>query len=140
MSILDKKIYKKVEYYLYNYYKLKKELANKQSDIIDGRTPIEINSGKGTSHHSDLTASKAIKLCDDNITTLEKWINIIEKTINHFKDTEYYRLLTMKYFDKRSNGYILYDISVQKSTFFCWRKDIVMYVYILAVRDGLMDV
>lgn len=140
MSVLDRRTYKKIEYYLYNYYKIKREVELKKQDIIESGGRDLAEWGGGISYRSDPTAVKAVKLCKRDIIEYEKWLKTVEISINHFKNTEKGRLLQMKYFEELSEMYICQELHIERATYFRWREEIVIYTAMLALQEGLIKI
>ena len=140
MSVLDRRTYKKIEYYLYNYYKIKREVELKKQDIIEsgGRDLTEL--GGGISYHSDPTATRAIKLTRPELVKKEKWLKVVEGTIQHYKGTEKGRLLKKKYFDELGEKHICEELYIERATYYNWRNEIVFYTALLAAQEGLIKV
>ncbi len=140
MGILSRKIYKQIEWYLYNYYEIKREVQELKDEIIEGRSYDISEWGGGISYHSDPTAVKAVKLCKRDIIEYEKWLKTVEISINHFKNTEKGRLLQMKYFEELSEMYICQELHIERATYFRWREEIVIYTAMLALQEGLIKI
>ncbi|MEA4960367.1 DUF1492 domain-containing protein [Lutispora sp.] len=140
MGIIDRKTYKKIEYYFYNYYAIRRELQYRKEDIIEEARPAVGEWGGGISYHSDPTASKAIKLCKDNIMEDEKWVRVVERTIAKFKGTGKGRLLQKKYFDELGEIHICRELHIERATYFNWRTEIILYAAMLAAQEGLLKV
>lgn len=81
MGVLPRKTYKQIEWYLYNYYSIKREIEERKEDIIESGNREIMEYGGGISYHSDPTASKALKLCKKDIVNYEKWLKVIESVI-----------------------------------------------------------
>jgi hypothetical protein len=140
MGVLDRKIYRMIEYHLYHYFQIRQELEQEKWDIIEsgGRDIIEY--GGGISYHSDPTALKVVRLTKPEIIEKEKWLKIIEKTIQHFEGTEKGRLLQKKYFDQLGEKHICRELYIERATYYNWRNEIVLYTALLAVQEGLIKV
>ena len=138
MGVLDRHIYKKIEWYLYNYYNIRREVEQEKGDIIESGGRDIVEWGGGISYHSDPTASKAIKLVRPDIVEKEKWLEVIEGTIQHFQGTEKGRLLQKKYFDQLGERHICRELHIERTTYYRWREEIVIYAALLAVQYGLI--
>ncbi len=140
MGVLDKRIYKRIEWHLYNYHNLKREIEQEKQEIIEksGRDIAEW--GGGISYHSDSTANRAIKLTRPDLVEKEKWLKVIEGTIQHFQGTEKGRLLQKKYFDELGERHICQELHIERATYYNWRNEIVFYTALLAAQEGLIKV
>lgn len=138
MGVLNKKTYKKIEYYLYHYYQIRREVEQEKQDIIDQGGQDLTEWGGGISYHSDPTASKALKLADPELVEKEKWLKVIEATIQHFQGTEKGRLLQKKYFDELGERHICLELHIERTTYYRWREEIVIYTALLATQYGLI--
>jgi len=78
MGVLDRNTYKKIEYYLYHYFEIRREVEQEKEDIIEAGGRDIVEWGGGISYHSDPTASKAIKLTRPDIVEKEKWLRVID--------------------------------------------------------------
>ncbi len=140
MGVLDRQIYKKIEWYLYNYYEIRRYIAEKKEDIIDANSKDLTEWGSGISYHSDPTANKTMKLCKEDIVETEKWLQVIEATIKEFQGTEKGQLLQKKYFDELGEKHICMELNIERATYFNWRNEIVFYVALLAAQEGLIKI
>lgn len=140
MGVLDRKTYRKIEYYLYHYFEIRREVEQEKEDIIEAGGRDIVEWGGGISYHSDPTASKAIKLVRPDIVEKEKWLKVIENTIQHFKGTEKGRLLQKKYFDELGEKHICEELHIERATYYNWRNEIVFYTALLAAQEGLIKV
>ncbi|NPV44819.1 MAG: DUF1492 domain-containing protein [Firmicutes bacterium] len=129
-----------IEYHLYHYFQIRQELEQEKWDIIEsgGRDIIEY--GGGISYHSDPTASKAVKLTRPDLVEKEKWLKVIEGTIQHFQGTEKGRLLQKKYFDQLGERYVCEELHIERTTYYRWREEIVVYTAMLAIQEGLIKI
>lgn len=140
MAILDRETYKKMEYYLYNYFEIKKEVQDHKEDIVNaGRREIDI-SGSGRSYHADTTAMKALKLVAPEMQKKEKWLEIIEKTLKQYDGTDKGKLLEKKYFDELGELHICNELYISRATYYNWREEILLYMTLLAVQNKLINV
>jgi RinA family phage transcriptional activator len=140
MALINRKTYKKIEYYLYNYNEIKKEIEQYKEDIAlgGGREYGEV--GGGQSYHSDPTAIKAIKLTSKRITEDEKWLKIVEQTIRKFKGTTKGILINLKYGKSYGEVKICRELNIERATYYNWRQEIVTYAAFVAAQEGLIKV
>jgi len=138
MGVLERQIYKKIEWHLYNYFNLKREVNEAKEEIINAGGRDLTEWGGGISYHSDPTATRAIKLTRPELVEKEKWLKVIEGTIQHYKGTEKGRLLQKKYFDQLGERHICRELHIERTTYYRWREEIVIYAALLAVQYGLI--
>jgi len=140
MGVLDRKTYKKIEYYLYHFFEIRREVEQEKQDIIEAGSRDLTEWGGGISYHSDPTANRAIKLTRPDLVEKEKWLKVIEGTIQHFQGTEKGRLLQKKYFDELGERHICQELHIERATYYNWRNEIVFYTALLAAQKGLIKV
>ena len=140
MGVLERQIYKKIEWHLYNYFNLKREVNEAKEEIINAGGRDLTEWGGGISYHSDPTALRAIKLTRPELIEKEKWLKVIENTIQHFKGTEKGRLLQKKYFDELGEKQICRELHIERATYFRWREEIVTYTAMLALQEELINI
>lgn len=140
MGVLNKRIYKKIEWYLYNYHNIRREVDQEKQNIIESGGRDLTEWGGGISCHSDPTANKAIKLVRAELVEEEKWLKVIKNTIKHFENTEKGRLLQKKYFDELGEKYICEELHIERATYYNWRNEIVLYTALLGVQEGLIKI
>lgn len=140
MSIIDKKIYKEIEWHLYHYFDLRRELKEYREGVLNSSKPLLGCIGGGQSYHSDPTALKAIKLSDPEIEEKQNWINVIEKAIRKYGNTEKGKLLQMQYFDEEGQNYIQEKLHIERRTYFLWRNEIVITIALYAQKYNLIDI
>lgn len=140
MALIDRKIYKKIEYYLYNYNEIIKEIEQYKEDIAlsGGREYGEV--GGGQSYHSDPTAIKAIKLTSSKIIEEEKWLTIVEQTVKKYKGTAKEYLIKLKYQQELKEARICQELNIERTTYYTWRQEIVTYAALVAAQEGLIKV
>lgn len=138
MGVLDRKIYKKIEYYLYHYFEIRREVEEIRQDIIEGGGRDITERGSGISYHSDPTANKVVKLTRPDLIEKEKWLKVVEGTIQHFEGTDKGRLLQKKYLNGLGERHICQELLIERATYYNWRNEIVLYAAILAAQYGLI--
>jgi phage transcriptional activator, RinA family len=140
MGILSRRMYKKIEWYLYNYYSIRRDIEKTKEDIIEAGCRDLTEWGGGISYHSDPTASKAIKLTRESILEKERWIKVINQVIKHYNETEKGKLLQKKYFDELGERHICQELHIERATYYRWREEIVIYTAMLALQEGLIKI
>ena len=140
MALIDRKTYKKIEYYLYNYDKIKKKIEEYKQDIAEARSRDIGSSGGGRSHHSDPTAIRALKLCRTSIVEDERWLRIVEATLERYADTEKEQLIRLKYERGLNEVRVCMELNIARRTYFRWRQEVVTYTALVAAQEGLIKV
>jgi RinA family phage transcriptional activator len=140
MGVLERQIYKKIEWHLYNYFNLKREVNEAKEEIINAGGRDLTEWGGGISYHSDPTALRAIKLTKPELIEKEKWLKVIESTIKRYQGTEKGQLLQKKYFDELGEKHICQKLHIERATYFRWREEIVTYTAMLALQEGLISI
>ena len=136
--ILDKRTFKKIEYYLYNADKLKREIEQVRKELIEAGK-LEMAGGiNGIGYHSDPTAVKAIKLSTNRIAEYEKWIKTVEQVRKKYQGTDKAMFLELKYGKGLSEKEACRRLFISRTTFFTWRKEIVLYAGFIAFQNGVL--
>ena len=140
MCVLSKEIYSQIEWYFYNYPRIKKGLENYRNEVAAAR-PVEIGEwGGGRSCHSDPTALKAMKLTTIEIQEKEAWIRVIEKTCQNYAGTEKGRFIGLQYFQTLKRREICEGLYIERRTYYSWKNDIIYYAALLAQKYDLIDI
>lgn len=140
MSVLDRKTYKQVEWYLYNYKKVQKYVQEEKEDIIDGGGRDFGEYGGGQSFRSDPTASRAMRLCKGKITNYEKWLKVLDNVIKRYKDDPLGGIIQKKYVEGLGEVQTCQELHIERTTFYRWREEIILYTAMLAIQEGLLKI
>ena len=140
MGVIDRKTYKKIEFYLYNYRELAEFLEGYKMEIIERGNRELVEWGKGISYRSDPTANRAVKLCEENILKTERWLKVIDKVKSRFKGTLKGELIRFKYERGMSEIAICRELNIERSTYYAWRQEVVLYAALVAAQVGLIQV
>lgn len=140
MGVIDRKTYKKIEFYLYNYRELAEFLEEYKMEIIERGNRELVEWGKGISYRSDPTANRAVKLCEENILKTERWLKVIDKVKSRFKGTLKGELIRFKYERGMSEIAICRELNIERSTYYAWRQEVVLYAALVAAQAGLIQV
>lgn len=141
MAVLDRDIYKLVEYHLYSYHRIKERVEDFQEDVLFGQGGSIEPGGHGTSRHSDPTALKALKLTNGrDINTWLKWVKVTEQVMHRYRGTAKARLIQLRYFEEASVEMICARLHVDRSTYFDWVNEVVVYAALLGVQYGLVRI
>lgn len=139
LSILDSHTYRTIEYYLYNYHELKKEVEEKRKSIMLGGSS-EIKDWSDNISLSDPTANKVIQLFKNDITITESWLSVIDKTYEYFEGTHKEKLIELRYFKGMDEQPICRVLYISRATYYNWRNEIIFYTALLAQKYDLIDI
>lgn len=141
MAIIKRSLYRKIEYYLYNYKEIREKVKEKRKDVIESGGREIGETGGGISYHSDPTAQKVIRLLEDtNTIEDEEWLDVIEHTKEKYKGTEKGELLKLKYEREMGEVQVCRELNISRATYYNWRQEIVFYTAIVATQKGLIRV
>lgn len=136
--ILDKRTFKKIEYYLYNSDRLKREIEQARTQIIEAGSTEMAGGINGIGYHSDPTAGKAIKLSTNRIMEYEKWMKVVEQVRKKYQGTDKAKFIKLKYRKGLSEKEVCKQLFISRTTFFTWRKEIVLYTGFVALQNGVL--
>lgn len=135
--ILDKAIYKKIEYYFYNYKEECEQLEMMEEDIIWGTATGIVNGSRGN-QITNKTERSAFKLLDEKQEETKVWLQVVEAVENKFKDTEYENIIKFTYEEQYKLPKILRLTAMEKTAYYDKRNDIIMYAALKATEKGLV--
>lgn len=140
--ILEKKIYKKIESYMYNHFEEVEQLELKQEDIIYGcksqHLGEETGGSIGNSNESKVE-NAALQLLELKEDKNAKWVETIQDVIDEFKGTEYEQLVELTYNKQYQLPKILRLMHIEKTCYYKKRDDVVMQVALKAAFKGLIN-
>ena len=140
--ILEKKIYKKIESYMYSHFEESEQLELEQEDIIYGCKAQHLGEETGASMSNsnesrvENAALQLIELKEDKNT---KWVNVIQEVIDEFKDTEYEKLIELTYNKQYQMPKILRLMNVERTGYYDRKNDVIMQVALKASSKGLIE-
>lgn len=122
---IEKSIFQHIEFELYNYQETIKKLEQYKEQILQSTSRPETAVQSGL---SDTTASKAVKLSSSPfVLKCEELKSAVESSLNQLGE-KHRKLFNYKYVENRKLGDIILLINVSRSTYFEYRKSIVMLV------------
>jgi len=131
---IERRVFRYVEYELYNYDITKKELERCREEILESSPmppEVKVQSGLG-----DPTAKKAEELSTSTyIARAEKTIKAIEKSLDMLTDV-HRRLFKLKYRDCLPWQEVAIELEISDRTFFRTRRELVAMV---AQQMGLIN-
>lgn len=140
--ILEKKIYKKIESYMYSHFEEAEQLEIKTDDIIYGckssHLGEEIGGSMSNSNQSKVE-SAALQLIDLKEDKNTRWISVIQEVIDEFKGTEYEKLIELTYNKQYQMPKILRLMNVERTGYYDRKNDVIMQVALKASSKGLIE-
>lgn len=139
--IVPNNICRKIERYFYNYEDIIELREIDEEDIIFGTRTGDTDGGRSNAV-SQQTEQRALKLIDKTEKSKEEieWVGIISATIEHFKNTEYEKFITMNYMRQYRKVKIMRELAIENTTFYKRREDIITYAYCKAIERGIVAV
>lgn len=140
--ILEKRIYKKIEHYLYSYFEESEQLEIEKDDIIYGCKASHLGEETGgsmsTSNESKVE-SAAIQLLELQERENTKWVEVINCVIDEFKGTEYEKLIDLTYNKQYRVTKIIRMLNLEKSAYYERKNDVIMQVALIAATRCLIE-
>lgn len=137
MAIIEKSLFRKVEYELYNYQAHVKELNEMRAEILHvGPDKTEVPYLKGNVA-SDATGKKGAKLAEIMESEQAQWIEVIHDSVRRLP-RELKMLVKYKYFEGMKNEAATMRLHISRSLFYEWREDVVIRIVLLATQRGLI--
>ena len=134
--IIDKQTFKKSNITsIIPQIKVEIEQARKE---LSASNPEMAGGTNGIGYHSDPTARKAIKLSTNRITEYGKWIKAVEQARGKYQGTDKAKFIELKYGKGLSEKEVCEQLFISRTTFFTWRKEIVLYTGLVALQNGVL--
>ena len=123
---IERRVFRYVEYELYNYDDTKKELERCREEILESSpAPPEVNVQSGL---GDPTVRKVEKLLTTTyIARAEQTIKAIEKSLDMLTDV-HRKLFKLKYQDGLPWQEVCLEMDISDRTYFRWRRELVAMV------------
>lgn len=131
---IERRVFRYVEYELYNYDNTKKELERCREEILESSPSppeIKVQSGLG-----DPTSKKVELLTSTYIARAEQTINAIERSLNMLTDM-HRMLFKLKYQDCLPWQEVTIEMEISERTYFRIRRELVVTV---AQQLGLINI
>lgn len=136
--IIDRKTYKRVEWHLYNYARMQRDLQRRREEVLLGENyaldPVGIRGGR----KSDTTALRAMRIAQEGDEAA--WCKVVEATRRRFADATLGRVLELWYFERKSQRQICDTLFISRSAFYSARQDLVLFATIKASECGLISI
>src|SRR5690554_6566683 len=125
MGKIDRRIFRYIEYELYNYDATKKEYARCREQLLEG-TPLtdDIRVQNGL---SDLTATKVLRLTSAYLAHAERIIAAIEDALKVLSD-QHRGVFKLKYHEGATWMEIVSELYISERQYFKLRREIVVLV------------
>lgn len=135
MSIIEKTLFRRVEYELYNYHKHLKEQAERREELLH-YTPRPYAEGNSEGYVSNPSETKGITLAHLTEGEQGQWLEVIHDSFTQLP-REMKMLVKYKYFDGVKNEAVAMKLHISRSLFFEWREDVIIRIVLLATQRGL---
>ena len=140
--ILEKRIYKKIEHYLYSWFEESEQLKIETDDIIYGCKSSHLGEETGgsmcTSNESKVERA-ALQLVELHEQEANKWVEVINNVLNDFEGTEYEKLIDLTYNKQYRVTKIIRMLNLEKSAYYERKNDVIMQVALIAATRGLIE-
>lgn len=145
MAVLDTKTYRRVEWHLFNYFDMRRQVVeyeDRRKAISDSSRARITGGGSGVSRRSDPTATKTLELLDlcEERWTAVLWVNVIKDVIAKYEGSPKGQLLELKYFSDMGEEYICSRLAIERATYYNWRNEIVIYTALVAAQSNLIQI
>lgn len=131
--MLDRKIRKKIEWAFYNYADLREKGAEYLVELAErGLTASYDAAGVHGSGADNAAETRCVKAIDANRAAY--WCKVVEKTLEHFRDTGKDTLIRLRYFDKKGTVRVCDQLYIDRRTLFYWVDDILSYALMGALQ------
>lgn len=137
VAIIDKSLFRKVEYELYNYQAHVKELNELRAEILYAGPDRSELSTVESNAISDSTGKKGVKLAEIMQGEQARWIEVIHDSLR-LLPRELKMLVKYKYFDRYRNEAVAMRLHISRSLFYEWREDVVVRIVLMATQRGLV--
>ena len=137
--ILDRSIIKEIERHFFNWQQERLELEDAAKAVAERSDYGFDASGVRGSEVSDPVLRGVIEL-DERTRVLKAWTGVVEAVRNKFKGTQYLQLMTMVYAEKASPVKVQNEMFIGESTYYEWKKDILIYAALKACEAGVLRV
>ncbi len=136
MAIIEKSLFRKVEYELYNYQAHIEELNELRAEILHAGTGKSELRSLVQKFVSDTTGKKGVKLVELMEDDQARWVEVIHDSLRRLP-RELKLLVEYKYFNKMKNETAMLKLHISRSLFYEWREDVIIRIVLLATQRGL---
>ena len=132
MAAISRKNYKTIEWHFYHYQEVKAAAEKEREDILNAANYAAEVSGIHSTDTSDQTG-KAVR---DNAA----WCEVVEETVEKYKKGPIGLLINMLYVEKLGIYRICDSLCIDRSTFYNWKMEIIIYAAMKACEEKLIKV
>lgn len=138
MAAFSRKIYKTIEWHFYHYSEVKQQAERDREEILAAASyAIETSGVRGTDT-SDKTGNTVLRLEESRANA--EWCAVVEATIERYRDSPLGMLINMIYVEKLGIYRICDRMSVDRSTLYNWKEEIVTYAALKACEKNLINI
>ena len=136
---MERAMKKEVEYFFYNYKTLKKLADEKAEDVAEKRVTahygkISVQEPKQNGYENAII--KALAASEET----QKWLGVVDKTLEHYDGSGKDDFIKSKYFLKNSEYQLCEKFFVERRAIFRWADEILTYAAMVALQEGLLKV
>ena len=141
-NYIKKRIFKKIEYYLYNYDYIDIKIQNAKMEILNSE--YNQNYYKWLKNQSSSLENQAIKNIEieQKIYRMKKWKKLIEAILKRYQNTNilYYNFINLKYFQRATLYTIQQKLRLNEEEQKDIQTKIVQYIFFVAVRNKMLRI
>lgn len=136
--MIDKKIRKKIENAFYNYSSLKQQGAEYLVELAEAGLTAKYDSVGGRASGDNTTETRCVKAVDSNRAV--QWCRVVEKTLEHFRDTGKDTLIRLRYFEHLKLWKCGEKLYISESALKLWINDILDYAFAVSAYLHLIKI
>ena len=138
MAAFSRKIYKTIEWHFYHFGEVKQQAEMDREDIFGAANyAIEASGIRGTDT-SDKTGNTVLRLEESQANA--DWCAVVEATVERYRDSPLGMLINMIYVEKQGVYRICDKMSIDRSTLYNWKEEIVTYAALKACEKNLINI
>lgn len=139
--MIDKKTFKKIEFYLYNYHNIDELIKQTEMDIMDCTNISATSWIRGIKNNSANTVeNQAIRIIDSKrIKDYKRWKILLRKLLKILREKKpkIYAFIKAKYFEKDTKEDITEKLKISVEIQKDITKKVVSFIYRYAKKEGL---
>lgn len=139
MAAISRKNYKTIEWHFYNYDEIKRQTLQTKEDIIHASNYSADISGIHGTGISDKTGNTVVEI-DGVIRKNTDWCEVIEATIEKYKEIPIGMIIKMVYVKKLCSQRICDNLHIDRSTLYNWKLEIITYAALKACEKKLIEI
>lgn len=143
MATIPSRVYKTVEWAMFNQNAMREELQAYRDGVLDGldKPLMPGRTGAGIGYHSDTTALAALRIVEGgshDLRLYRRWIAVCEAVRAYYAGTSYGELIRLYYDEQLKDMAVCRELHVERSTFYAMKSDIVATAWRVAVEKRLL--